>query len=193
MDEERSDARSKELREIVIIDQRDRENFFNKTPTELHDLAKRDSLRRKRVGEIFLEGCFATAQDFAAGALVYQHGDSPEHYLKAYRWASKAVELGDASQRQLSAMAIDRYLVALGRRQLFGSQAHRKDLAEGGCWCLKQVEEGFPDEVRKSITGKTLLEALTWVRGLNPRQECPVAMCSEELLPSPRGIVPGLW
>jgi hypothetical protein len=39
----------------------------------MQEMVKNDVLRRKRVGEIFGEGCFSKAQDFAAAALVYQH------------------------------------------------------------------------------------------------------------------------
>lgn len=94
-DKPRQESRSKELQEIVKADQDDREDFFKKTPDEVQEMAHRDVERRKRVGEIFGEGCFLKAEDFAAAALVYQHGDVPEHYLQAFMWAKRAVELGD--------------------------------------------------------------------------------------------------
>ncbi len=192
-DSERSQTRSNELKEIAAADQKDRDDFFEQTSEGLRNLSARDSQRRQRVGEIFREGCFITAQDFAAGALVFQHGDAPEHYLQAFHWANRAADLGDNSQRQLATSAIDRYLIARGRRQLFASQAHKANLSKDGCWCLRQVEMSYPDEKRKTITGRTLFEARKWIQKLNHARHCPSTDCEENLEPSPEGSVPGLW
>ncbi len=64
-DKPRQEARSKELQEIVKADQDDREDFFKKTSEELQEMAHRDVERRKRVREIFGEGFFLKAEDFA--------------------------------------------------------------------------------------------------------------------------------
>ena len=60
-------------------------------------MLEHDLIRRKRVGEIFGEGCFKTAKDYSAASLIFQHGDTPDHYYQAL-WANRAVELGDISQ-----------------------------------------------------------------------------------------------
>ncbi len=133
------------------------------------------------------------APDFAAGALVFQHGDKPEHYLRAHQWAKQAVELGDPSQRKLAALAVDRYLIARGQRQLFASQAQKTDFSQTGCWCLRQVEPSYPDVLRKKEAGRTLAEARAWVQKLNEGRNCPAKDCEENLAPSPEGTVPGYW
>ncbi len=91
------------------------------------------------------------------------------------------------------ALGIDRYLINIGKKQLFGSQATKGDTSPDGCWCLQQVEESFPDQLRKSQTGKNLSEALEWVQELNAGKNCPSQQCTKELKPSPKGTVPGLW
>jgi hypothetical protein len=192
-DPKRLEARSKELAQIVKADQDDRKDFPSKTPEEMQEMVKHDVVRRKRVGEIFGEGCFSKAQDFAAAALVYQHGDVPEHFFQTFMWAKRAVELGDPTQQQMMALGIDRYLVNIGKRQLFGSQATKDGLNPEACWCLQQVEESFPDYSRKNQAGKNLREALEWVQELNVGRSCPNQQCTKELTSSPKGTVPGFW
>ncbi len=193
LDEARLEARSKELAAIVKADQADREDWDSWTDEERQEVSRRDVARRKRVGEIFGEGCFSKAEDYAAAALVYQHGDIPDHFLQAFMWAKKAVELGDEDQRRLMAMAIDRYLVNIGHKQLFASQFTNPDVKPGSCWCLQQIEPTFPDDLRKKIGGKRLSESFKMLEQLNEGTDCPNAECSEALEPSPSGMIPGFW
>lgn len=192
-DPHKFEARSQELAQIVKADQDERADFQSKTPKEMQEMVKNDVLRRKRVGEIFGEGCFSKAQDFAAAALVYQHGDVPEHFFQTFLWAKRAVELGDPSQKRMMALGIDRYLVNIGKKQLFASQATKENSTAEACWCLQQVEEDFPDHLRKSQAGQNLREALNWVQELNAGKNCPSQQCTKKLQPSPKGTVPGFW
>jgi hypothetical protein len=137
LDSKRQSEASTELQKIAAEDQADRTNNNLKPGA-----AERDRERRTRVGALFGEGCLRTAADFAAAALVYQHGDVPEHFLQTYIWAKRSVELGDKSQQRLMAKGIDRYLVNTGRKQLFASQALKR--FDDNCWCLYAVEPTFP-------------------------------------------------
>lgn len=193
-DKVRLEKRSDELAAIVKADQDDRKDWNSKTPEEMQEVANRDLLRRKRVGEIFGEGCFSKAKDFAAAALVYQHGDSPDHFFQAFIWAKRAVDLGDKSQKRLMALAIDRYLVNIGHKQLFASQASKPDMSPETCWCLQKIEPSFSDKQRKKISGKSLSEAFAWLKSLNQNNSsCPNIECERDLRPSPKGMIPGFW
>lgn len=152
-----------------------------------------ERLRRKRVGEIFGEGCFESSQDYAAAALVYQHGNVPDHFFQTFIWAKKAVDLGDASQSRLMVMGLDRYLVNIGHKQLFATQASKPTMND--CWCLEEIEVTFPDERRKAQSGKSLKEAFEWVDQLNSSApSCkPSKYCQKSLKDSKAGIVPGFW
>ena len=86
-DAEKHRQRSAELNSIAAADQADREDNVLKPGAP-----ERDRLRRMRVGEIFGEGCMLNADDFYSGAVVYQHGDRPEHFFQTYVWATRAVE-----------------------------------------------------------------------------------------------------
>lgn len=190
-DPERQSLRSQELQTLVKEDQDDRQ-----IPADQIDWEKvlpRDEARRKRIGEIFGEGCFKTADDYAAAALVYQHGNIPDHFFQTYLWAKRAVELGDSSQKRLMAMGVDRYLINIGHKQLFATQASKPTMND--CWCLEELEKTFPDKKRVELAQKSLAEMQQWVDSLNKdRPQCkPAKFCSKNLKDSPRGTVPGIW
>lgn len=190
-DSKRLEARSKELSEIVKADQDERQNWQNKTSEEMMRVADRDVSRRKRVGEIFGEGCFSKAADYSAAALVYQHGDSPDHFFQTFIWSKKGVDLGDKSQERMMALGIDRYLVNIGQKQLFGSQANKP--SDSKCWCLQKVEKSFPDKRRSEVARKNLAQAFDWLKELNAGQSCPNDECEADLKPTPKGSIPGFW
>ena len=190
--------RSKELQDLYNADQSDYRKELETHPDQpidvqkLQQMAVNDLERRKRVGEIFGEGCFHIADDYSAAAMIYQHGDVPDHYFQAFIWAKSAVSLGDAKEKSVMAIAIDRYLVHTGQKQLFGSQAN-KPSGSSACWCLEPVEMSFPDSVRKEYHGKDLSEDVAWLQSLNGSNNCPEVYCKSDLKPSPKGTVPGFW
>jgi hypothetical protein len=176
----------------VAQDQADRRDGSLRAGDGAGRVALADLERRKRVAAIFAEGCFTTSQDYAAGALVFQHGEVADHFWLAFTWARRAVELGDGSKRDLAALAVDRYLVASGHKQLFGSQAQRATSNEA-CWCLAQIEPSFPEDQR-AMWDKPLASRYEWVRKLNANvAACRLEQCDEPLAPTPRGTVPGVW
>lgn len=187
-DPERQALRSQELQTLVKADQDDRID-----PIDWVRVLPRDEARRKRIGEIFGEGCFKTAEDYAAAALVYQHGNIPDHFFQTFLWAKKAVELGDSSQKRLMAMGVDRYLVNIGHKQLFATQASKPTMND--CWCLEEVEKSFPEKTRVELAQKSLAEMFQWVDSLNKDQSSckPAKFCAKQLKDSPRGTVPGFW
>ena len=187
-DAPRYTLRSQELRSLAAADQRDRENNVLKPGA-----VERDRSRRMRVGEIFGEGCMLSADDFYSGAIVYQHGDRPEHYFQTYVWASRAVELGKKEARIWIALGIDRYLVSSGRKQLFATQYSKPDLNPETCWCLEQTEDAFPDERRNATTGRTLSDALSYLNELNKGLTCASKQCDKPLTDVAPGSLPGVW
>jgi hypothetical protein len=188
-------ARSAELLQLERADLDDRKDEYHSdkwTEDQIEVLRKRDLARRGRVAEIFAEGCFSTAADYRAAALVFQHGDAPDHHFQTFLWSKRGVEAGDASQKKMMAYGIDRYLVGVGKKQLFGSQSY----AEGSsCHCEQPVEPSFPKELRKGYVDWTLDQRLKWVQNVaDEGKHCPpVAECTTPLAPSPRGTVPGFW
>ena len=198
-DPARLDERSKELSEIVREDQADREGFGPKDTTKTQEdfdrLIARDEIRRKRVGEIFGEGCFAKASDYAAAALVFQHGNTPDHFYQAFTWFKKAYEMGDKSQREWMAKSIDRYLSSTGHKPLFGGGFSKTAKPNGSfaCSCLEPVEETFPDSLRREYGRKTQKENLELLKEYNAGHNCSNRECDVKLKPTPKGSAPGIW
>lgn len=185
--------RSQELQNLMAADQADRkDDWRNKTPEELLLLDKKDLARRVRVGEIFAEGCFKDSQDYMAAALIYQHGDSPDHFYQAFVWSKRASELGDRNAQHFSALAIDRYLINIGMKQLFGSQYRT---SPGNlCYCMEPVEPTVSDDFRKAYLGQSLSESYQLMVALdNGIHNCKPIDCDTILQPTPKGTIIGLW
>ena len=113
------------------------------------DMTKNDTKRRVRVAAIAAEACLKEKNDYFIAAVVYQHGSLPEHYLQAIIYASKATELGHPVGGQMREATIDRYLMSLGYKQIFGSQvtapaAYKEFESEkDGIPCLWPVEDAI--------------------------------------------------
>ena len=187
---------SQELQKIQEADQADRAwqvQGEQPHPKILEKMSKNDLVRRKRVGEIFGEGCLNTAADYEAAFIVYQHGNTSDQYFQAFVWSKKALTLGDSHVKGDVAMAVDRYLVSIGHKELFGTQATESAL--GGCWCIQPVEESFPAKFREEYRGglNASYTGLPYLKVLNKGNNCPEAYCDSKLQPSPKGTVPGFW
>lgn len=182
--------RSNELQKLLTADQKDREHWQNMSEKKMMKLAYNDLVRRKRVGEIFGEGCFQDAKDYMAAALIYQHGDMPDHYFQAYIWSKRAVELGDLNGQQFSSLAIDRYLISIGKKQLFGTQYMKSPASD--CYCMQPIEKSFPDKFRKEYSSRSLDDNYKILASIN-NKNCPKTECNNALQPAPKGSIIGLW
>jgi len=139
------------MRQIYVQDQRDRGVLLSDSgeatrpdaaiepPKQLDGktMSERDAQRRKLVRTLLADGKVTTAQDFHDAAFIFQHGDSSDDYLLEHILAVEAVVKGDSSSKWISAASLDRYLQAIGQKQVFGTQyldekyayylRHRKD------------------------------------------------------------------
>lgn len=190
-DSQKQSLRSKELKEIVEADQADRQ--IPGSQINWNIVSAKDEVRAKRVAEIFAEGCFSKADDYAAAALVFQHGIVPDHYYQAYLWSKRALEMGDETQRQMIANSVDRYLLSLGYRQLFGAQTFRS--GPNQCHCLDPTELKFSEKSRLNICGISLGQRIQALQESNRKDPVcrEVIYCDKKLLAPPRGIIPGIW
>ncbi len=181
---------SEDLQDIAEEDQADRKNFFQMSDDELSDLRSRDTNRREKVLELSRMGCLNTAADYKAASLIYQHGESPEDYLRSYNWSKQGIAMGDLSQKSMMAMSLDRYLVKSGIKQLFGTQATKS--AGSPCWCIEPIEEKFSDEKRLEYTGKRIKDQEFWVNQLNAGKDCKTLQCEKVLSATPEEYIRGL-
>jgi hypothetical protein len=169
----------------------------NLSTNDSKKIMEKDLMHRKRVGEMFGEGCLKSAHDYLNAALIYQHGDTPDHHYQAYIWANRAATIGNNNEKNegksMAATAIDRYLIKIGKKQLFGSQYFYDD-STAPCYCIEQVEKNFPDNLRRKQTNTSLHKRYEILASVfNKGKKCANAECRKTLKPTPKGSVPGLW
>jgi hypothetical protein len=85
-------------------------------------IAPQDAERRKRTQALLDAGALASGDDFFHAAFVFQHGASPDDYLKAHLLATLAAARGSARATWIAAATLDRYLQETGKPQVLGTQ-----------------------------------------------------------------------
>lgn len=83
-----------------------------------------DETRRKRTQTLLDAGALRSGDDFSHAAFIFQHGASPDDYLKAHLLATIAVARGNAGATWIAAATLDRYLQNIGKPQILGTQFH---------------------------------------------------------------------
>ena len=150
-----------ELIEIYENDQNDRKN----DPINWLDVNTRDSLRRIRVDEILDGNKVKTANDYENAAMIFQHGNDSTDYGKAVRLMKKAIDLDSTKDKWLFAATTDRYLLSIGKPQIYGTQ-YKKMGDEP--WKLGEIDTTkISDAVRIEYGVETLIEQRQKVIDLN--------------------------
>jgi hypothetical protein len=78
--------------------------------------------RRAEVRKLLDEGKLTSGEDFSDAALIFQHGQTPEEFLFAHVLAVEALLRAGSADKWLAAATLDRYLQAVNRPQIFGTQ-----------------------------------------------------------------------
>lgn len=85
---------------------------------------KSDMERLKAVELIESNGELHTSVDYFNAAIIFQHGNNSSHYLKAHNLSKKAFLMDPAltKAKWLSCASADRYLLSIGKAQIWGTQ-----------------------------------------------------------------------
>ncbi len=142
---------NKTLKQLFDQDQSDRENL-SPTPEELNQEFKRDGLRRGKAQKMIDEGLLINPEDYYHAAFIFQHGITADDFLKANGLAKKALEMGYEKARWIFAATRDRYLIAIGKPQRYGTQYIKKD----GKMLLAPIDPETTDEERVQYGVKPL-------------------------------------
>lgn len=86
------------------------------------ELSLRDYERRQELDRLAAAGHIQSAGDYYCAALLLQHGTLPEEFRRAHDFAAEAMRRGSLPARWLFAATLDRWLVATGRPQQYGTQ-----------------------------------------------------------------------
>lgn len=97
--------------------------------------------RCQRVIDLYAQGAVLGARDNFHAAWVMLCGETQGHYSLARMFARRATEMGEERGWTLRAMAWDRWLVASGKPQRFGTQI----IKQQGRWSLGSVEPSVSD------------------------------------------------
>lgn len=112
-----------EMTAMFDADQAMRKADFSKMrPDEMGKVASTDATHRARTRVLLDEGKLTTGTDFWHAAFVFQHGGEPSDYLLAHSLAVAAAARGRADATWIAAATLDRYLIAIGQPQVFGTQ-----------------------------------------------------------------------
>ena len=109
------------VHQLFVADQRDR-GGDHPAKSYPEDVNARDATRRSQVRQLLTNGALQSAQDFHDAAYIFQHGQAADDYLLAHILALEAIVKGDAACKWIAAATLDRYLQAIGRGQVFGTQ-----------------------------------------------------------------------
>ena len=98
-------------------------------PAFMQRWEREDRERMKRTSELLELNALKAGIDFYRAAFIFQHGDRPEDFLRAHHLAVVSLSKGyDA--RWISAATLDRYLHAIGKQPIYGSQYQVNEAGE---------------------------------------------------------------
>ena len=109
-----------EMTRIFEADQAARQGNFARIDWKV--VSKQDAEHRARVAELIARNELRSGEDFLNASFVFQHGDEPNDYLLAHTLALIATKKGAAGAPWIAAATLDRYLQAIGRPQVYGTQ-----------------------------------------------------------------------
>lgn len=152
---------NKELAEIYAADQGDRQSGN----IDWAQVSRRDSLRRVRVHQLLDSNKVVTSNDYKNAAMVFQHGKDSVDYSMAVRLMERSVALDSSANKWLLAAATDRYLLSIGKPQIYGTQYHRRN---GEPWKLAEMDTTkITDAERIEFGVETLAEQREKVKRMN--------------------------
>ncbi len=147
-----------EITRLFEADQRVRENIKPeqfKDRTFVTRMIEGDRIRRERTNVLLKEGKIRTANDLYQAAFMFQHGNRPDDYLLAHTLALASAAKGNKDAAWIAAATLDRYLQAIGQKQIYGTQYLNR--RETGPTMEPYNRELVPDALREML-GVPVLE-----------------------------------
>lgn len=117
-----------------------------------------DKIRRSQI-EVLLKSPNRLAKDYYYAAMIFQHGETTEDFLKAHHLAQKAHELGEPLAKWLIAASYDRWLKSQGKAQKWGTQLELD--SQTNKWVIGEVDCETTDKQRAEMDVLPIDEYLT--------------------------------
>ena len=119
-------------------------------------VAPADARRRAETKALLDGGALTTAADYGRAAFVFQHGTTPDDFLLAHSLAVIAGLKGEPDAGFIAAATLDRYLVSIGRPQIYGTQFNGRP--DGGVTQEPYDRSLISDALRRELAIKSLAE-----------------------------------
>ena len=123
---------------------------------------------RVEVLQLLQQGKITLAPDLYHAAMIYQHGTCPDHYKLANELAERSMDLGYVPARWLYAASRDRYLLAVGQPQQFGTQLHWNKVSG---WYMPALDFRTTDEDRAKYDVPPIAELWGRLRNFSKGKE----------------------
>lgn len=125
-----------------------------------------DAERRKETQALLDAGALQSGNDFFHAAFVFQHGHTPDDFLKAHLLAMVATARGRSDAVWIASATLDRYLQTIKQPQVLGTQFAIRD--------GKADQEPFnraliSDAMRRALKVPTLAEQVEQGKGFEAR------------------------
>jgi len=91
-------------------------------PIDWNRVSVEDRQRRMEVLGYLTHGQLTSPESLYYAALIFQHGNCPDHYQLAHQLAERALQGGFDEARWIFAATLDRYLLSIGQPQKYGTQ-----------------------------------------------------------------------
>jgi hypothetical protein len=115
-----------------------------------------DRKRQSRTQALLDTGALQSGDDFYHAAFVFQHGRLPDDYLKAHLLAMVATARGNTDAVWIASATLDRYLHAIGKPQVLGTQY---SIPKGAPATQEPYDRALlSDPLRKALHVPTLAE-----------------------------------
>ncbi len=108
-----------EIDQIYAEDQLVRQPPAPNTPKRRY---RSDTEREEATRELLASGKLQSGRDFEEAAVIFQHSRKADDYLLAHTLALIALSKGDRKAIWIAAATLDRYLMAVGKPQIYGTQ-----------------------------------------------------------------------
>lgn len=159
-------ASNAEMTAIFVADQAAREN---PSKIDWNVVRSADQVRQKRTQALLDAGELRSADDFYHAAFVFQHGDTPDDYMKAHALALVSAARGKAEAAWIAAATLDRYLQNIGQPQIYGTQDRLKP---GEAWTQEPYRRDLLSDALREATGvpplaKQQEDLKEWARNLS--------------------------
>jgi hypothetical protein len=144
------------LRSLYQADQIDRAPGAGKS-IDWVLVGQRDHARETMVRQLYSDNQLKTGGDYYHAAMVLQHSTVPESFLLAHELSVVAISKGEARAKWLAAASEDRFLMAIGRPQRFGTQF--RDHGPNTRMELYDVDPTVTDDLRSALSVPSLADA----------------------------------